>query len=114
MSITITLPDELETQLQQRAQAQNRSVEELALDLLTDALEANETYLTPEEVVVKIRATPPNPHSIRPARGSLAEALRQAPQDPEFDLVVWEREWAAVEAEMKALTRDNIKAEGRE
>lgn len=101
MSVTITLPPELETQLQRKAQAQNRLVEELALDLLTEALEVEEDFPTPEQVVARIQATPPNPHSIRPASGSLAEALRDAPNDPNFDLVLWEREWAAVEAEIQ-------------
>jgi len=63
--------------------------------------------------VAKIRAMPPNPHGIRPAAGSLAEALRNAPDDPDFDLASWSREWAAVEAEMKAMARADDIAEGR-
>ena len=62
-------------------------------------------FPTPEDVVAKIQAIPPNPHSIRLARGSLAEALRTAPEDPDFDLATWEREWAEVEAEIKAMAR---------
>jgi plasmid stability protein len=113
MSITITLPHEIGAQLERRASAQRLSVERLALDILSDALEAEESFPTPEEVVAKIRATPPNPRGIRPAAGSLAEALRDAPDDPDFDLASWRREWAVVEAEMKAITRANDIAEGR-
>jgi hypothetical protein len=52
-------------------------------------------------VVAKIKAAPPNPAAIRPATSSLAEALRQAPSDPDFDLDTWTEEWAAIEAEQK-------------
>ena len=113
MAVTIILPDELETQLQRKAQVQQLSVEELALEILGQALETEKPFPSPEEVVTKIQATPPNPHSIRPADGSLAEALRNAPNDPNFDLAAWNREWAAIEAEMQAITRANAMAEGR-
>jgi hypothetical protein len=43
----------------------------------------------------------------------LAEALRNAPIDPEFDLDTWQKEWDAVEAEMKALTETKNQSEGR-
>jgi len=36
-------------------------------------------------LVERIKATPPNPATIRPATGSLAEALQNAPEDPDFD-----------------------------
>jgi hypothetical protein len=48
----------------------------------------------------------------RPATGLLAEALKNAPHDPDFDLETWTKEWAAVEAEIKAITRANDIAEG--
>ena len=51
-----------------------------------------------------IKATPPNPQSIRAAQGSLAEALKKAPNDPDFDLGQWEKNWSVVEAEMEAVT----------
>jgi len=64
-------------------------------------------------VVAKIQATPPNPANIRPATGSLAEALQNAPDDPDFDLETWIREWSMIEYEMKAITHANSIAEGR-
>lgn len=111
--VTITLPHEIHVQLQRKAEAQHRSLEEVALEILGDALGMKGTFLSPEEVVAKIQATPPNSRSIRPASGSLAEALRNAPSDPDFDLATWNRKWAAAEAEMKAITRANEIAEGR-
>ncbi|MEW6402534.1 MAG: hypothetical protein AB1649_12095 [Chloroflexota bacterium] len=54
-------------------------------------------------MVERIKVTPPNPAAIRPATGSLAEALQNAPEDPDFDLETWTRQWAAIEAEMKPL-----------
>ncbi len=101
MTVTITLPDELATKLQSRAETKNLSLETLAINILSSVLELEEElddYPTPEEVVAKIKATPPNPAAIRPATGSLAEALQNAPHDPDFDLETWTKEWAAVEA----------------
>lgn len=63
-------------------------------------------------LLAEVRATPSNPAAIRPAKGSLAEALRAAPDDPEFDLGQWQRNWDVAEAEMKAITKENDLAEG--
>jgi hypothetical protein len=68
---------------------------------------------TPDEVVAKIRSTPPNPSGIRPATASLADALSNAPDDPSFDLQDWTRRWIAVEGELKSVARANDVAEGR-
>jgi hypothetical protein len=114
MTITVALPDELAHDLQNRAEQMNIGLDELVAGLLTDALAGEtEDYPTLEEVVARIKATPSNPASIRLATGSLAEALQNAPDDPDFDLETWTRQWAAVEAEMKAITRANDIAEGR-
>ncbi len=113
MTVTITLPDEIETHLKRKARMQYLSVEELALEILSNALEMQESFPSPEEVVAKIKATSPDPRGIRLASGSLAEALRHAPDDPDFDMATWSREWAAVEAEMQAMTRAGAVAEGR-
>ena len=64
-------------------------------------------------LVERIKATPPNPAAIRPATGSLAEALRNAPEDPNFDLEAWTRQWDTIETEMKAIDRADEIAEGR-
>lgn len=64
-------------------------------------------------LVEAIKATPPNPAAIRPATGSLAEALQNAPEDPDFDLESWTEQWNAIEAEMKARDRADDIAEGR-
>ena len=99
MSLTITLPDTIEAQLRRKAKAKQLSVEELALDILSTALEGEESLYVLEKVVARIQAMPPNPHSIRPASGSLGKALRHAPEDPDFDLAIWNQEWMAVEAD---------------
>jgi plasmid stability protein len=113
MAVMITLPDELEARLKRRAKGLRLSLENLVLEILGRAVGADEYFPTPEEVVAKIQVTPPNPHGIRLAEASLAEALRNAPQDPDFDLATWNREWEEAEAEMKATTRINAIAEGR-
>jgi hypothetical protein len=113
MAVTITLPDELEARLKRRAKGLRLSLENLVLEILGRAVGADEIFLTPEVVVAKMRATPPNPQGVRLAEASLAEALRNSPHDPSFDLATWNREWAEAEAEMKAATRMNAIAEGR-
>ncbi len=114
MAITITLPNDIVTPLKRQADAVPLPGENVVLDILGIALETEDTFPTPETVVAKIKATPPNPQSIRPARGSLAEALWDGPEAPHFNLARWNQEWAHVEAEMKAMTRANDIAEGRE
>jgi hypothetical protein len=49
---------------------------------------------------------------IRPATGSLIEALKERQTDPDFDLEAWEQQWELFEAEMKTVTRANDIAEG--
>ncbi len=56
-------------------------------------------------LVERIKATPPNPAAIHPATASLAELLQNAPEDPDFDLETWTRQWETIEAEMKAIAR---------
>ena len=104
MSLTITLPQDMETELQIAADARDWTVQQLALYLLAHALEANRTPL-PEEIVAEIRAAPTS--EAPAALGSLAEALVNASEDPDFELEAWRHEWSRVEAEMKALSRAN-------
>ena len=112
MSITITLPDDVEAQLQREAELQCRSLEEVTLDILANAAGAAPAVSMPEEVVAGIRATAPNPKSILAATGSLATALRNAPLVSDFNLGATERDWAAVELQIRATTRANDIAEG--
>ena len=132
MTLTITLPEKMAERIQRKAEESHLSAEEIAVDLLQGALddeatlqaepsngyrpisEPDDDFPTPEEVVAKIKALgPTDPRYIRPATGSLAEALRSIPHDPDFDFATWERQWAEIEAEMKAITRANDIAEGR-
>lgn len=113
MSLTITIPDDLAEHLQDKAQAQNRSVDEMILSLLEESL-SEETFPTPEEVVAKIKATLPNPNCLRSASGSLAQYLSMpVTPDSNFDLEEWQRQWNVIETEMKAVDRANDLAEGR-
>lgn len=113
MALTLTIPDELAEQLQQAAEEQQLSVEEIFVQILRRALHRSAYFPTPEQVVAKIKALPKNPMNPIPAQGSLLDYLRNSPTDPNFDLDAWNREWKAVEAEMKAVTRGNDIAEGR-
>lgn len=113
MSLTITLPEPLTLALQNRAAQEHKSVVDLALKLLADALDADDDFPTLEEIVAQIKATPPDPTAIHPAQGSLADALASLPADPDFDVVAWQREWNALEAEMKVRDRADAIREGR-
>lgn len=114
MTLTITLPDELVEQLQQTAEAQQLSMDETVALILRNALHDNAYFPTLDQVVAKIKATPPNPLSIRPAQGSLADALRAAPRDPEFNLATWTWLWEAIEAEIGALATESGMPENHE
>ena len=117
MSVTITIPADLEPQLRRAAEAQHRPAEEVALDILRDGLRDEPNAgddLNLEAVVAAIRALPPNPQAIRPGRGSLADALADKITDEPFDLATWEADWAAVEAELATLAGADHHAAGRE
>ena len=113
MAMTITVPDNLAVQLQRQAKAPHRSAEDVALGILHDALEGMAVFPPIEDIVATIKAARPNHQNIRPARGSLADALRSAPSDPDFDLARWNQDWSAVESEMRAMTRADDLAESR-
>jgi hypothetical protein len=76
-------------------------------------IEAIQNELELVALVEPIKATPPNPAAIHPASASLAEALQNASADPGFDLESWTHQWAAVEAEIKAIDRADDIAKGR-
>ena len=102
---TIALPGDLELRLRQEAAANNVSLQELTLGLLAEAVENRKRQQTLREVVGRIRRMPASPHGLRPARGSLAEALKKAPSDPAFNLSEWQLTWSLVEAELRALAQ---------
>jgi len=134
-TLTIQLPDELRQRIEKIVAQRGATIEHLIRELLEEYLDESEhvqaasngephtsvdnlsndqdDYPSLEEVVAKIRGTPSDPSNIHPATQSLAELLAASPEDPSFDLEEWNREWAAVEAEMKAITRANDRAEGR-
>ena len=112
MVFSIHLTDELENKLNREAKNRKRSPEQVILDILTNALESD-LIPTVAEVVARIKATPPNPAMITPPQGSLADALRLGPTDPDFDLAAWERDWAMAQEELKRINLLDDIAEGR-
>lgn len=113
MTLQISLPEELAGELSRQAASQERTAQEIVIDLLNRALGLDEYLETPEEVVARIKALPKNPYALHPAQGSLADALSRTVTNEDFDLDAWEREWSAVEAEMREMTiLDDIR-EGR-
>ena len=115
MALQISLPEELAGELTRRASQQRRSAQEIVIDLLNRALGSAEydDLETPEQVVARIQALPRNPDALRPAQGSLADALRNTLTNDSFDLEEWQREWDKVEAELREMTiLDDIR-EGR-
>jgi predicted DNA-binding protein len=133
--LTIELPDGLRQRAEKIIAQRGATIEHLIRELLEEYLDEAENvqaasngdvrmfkndpsndqddYPSLEEVVAKIRATPSDPSNIHPATQSVVEALANAPYEPPIDLEAWNREWAKVEAELKAMTRADDKAEGR-
>lgn len=111
MTLMIQLSETVAGNLREAAARQQLKPEDLAAQLIENALDA---YYFPslEEVVAQIKALPFKPENIREANGSLRELLASDPDDAEFDLEAWQEEWARVEEEMKAITRENDIAEG--
>lgn len=96
MSITIALADDLQTMVEQRAQEKMLTLEQTVTELLTQALD-HDVELSIEQVVAKAKTLPHDSRNLRPARGSLADALKKIPPDPSFALSRWEHEWRLVE-----------------
>ncbi|MBI3958998.1 MAG: hypothetical protein HY328_09325 [Chloroflexi bacterium] len=113
MTLTILLPDETQVKLEKRAKAIKWSVEKMAAHLLDDVLD--DPTPTLEEVVARTKNLPPT--LILPDKVDIRawrEALSDPPDAPDFDEEVWTRQWAAVEEEMRAITKANAIAEGLE
>ena len=120
MPLTITFPDELATTLRTKAETFDQSVDEFTISFLARAFNGTPYYypiieeqkhedeeedeLTLEELVAKIKATPPDPTAIHPPTESLLDILLNSPPepDPDFDPEEWNQQWAQYEAEMKA------------
>ncbi|EFO82004.1 hypothetical protein OSCT_0153 [Oscillochloris trichoides DG-6] len=124
MTTTITLPEPLATQLQHRAAVVHRSVEALAIEyiaerLTEDVAQQSEQVLMPTDddadllaLVARIKALPPNPANIIPAKGNLAEVLaKMAHGKPDQELL---DALDAAECEINAINRADDIAEGRE
>lgn len=118
MTLTISLPIEVQEKLEKRAKAVKWSVEQMATHLLDEALSItvrpSKEELTPEDVVARILSFPPKPQNVRASVGSLSDALRESKPDYTFDLKKWTEEWAVVEAEMKAIEQADRLADGLE
>lgn len=118
MTLTISLPAEVQIKLEKRAKEVHWSVEKMATHLLNEALSLtarpSKDELTPEDVVARILSLPPKPQNVRASVGSLSDALRESKPDYTFDLEKWTEDWAAIEAEMKAIEQADRLADGME
>ena len=127
MTTTITLPDQLASQLQRRAAAEQRSVEALAIAYIESGLTEPESPVVaasdealandPEllALVARIKATPSPAHSI-PSQRKLAELLRSFEAmdlGDDYDLDAEIAALDAAEAELRAINRADDIAEGR-
>jgi predicted transcriptional regulator len=133
MSLTITLPEPVATRLQHHAAIMHWTADEAATAILANALPSEEWFHATTEtaeadaddsllrLTERIRALPPNPRNVWSEEEIKAkmEGLKNyletsiASEDPNepFDEVEWNRQWDAVEAEMKARDRANAMAE---
>lgn len=117
MVVMLELNQQVIEQYQGEAKAQELSLEQLLADILTAVaplpLATTSLVMTPEAVMAEVRALPPNPNAVIPAQGSLLEALQSGTETPGFDFDTWNQQWTQVEAEMKAITYQNDRQEGR-
>jgi hypothetical protein len=68
---------------------------------------------TLEDVVADIKRLGPS-RAVRESTASLKDLLEDSPHNPDFNLEEWTRDWAKVEAEMKAEEeRDRLKTEAQ-
>lgn len=77
-----------------------------------DIYEEDNNVPSVSDVIARIQATPPNLAMITPPQGSLADALRDEPADPDFDLERWEQEWSAASDELRRINLEDDVAEG--
>jgi hypothetical protein len=112
--IHLVLPEGIHSRLKGKARNMRCSLEEAALRILDRALEdrKSEPQDDLEEIVRQIKSIPPNPESIRSARGDLEEALSALPEEPDFDFAQWERQWDEMEEEMRRTDALDDMAEG--
>jgi hypothetical protein len=129
MEITLTLPDSMIVRLEQQADQLNVSLDDLAWKFFSDGLIAESVVTTParngdsddlpslEEVIARIKATPPNPNAIIPPTKTLEEVVAyweaNPPEETNLPPEEWDRLWAAFEEELKAIDRADDLAEGR-
>jgi hypothetical protein len=67
-----------------------------------------------DEVVARIAAAGPNPATYIPPKAAPSDPLiTRILQEETIDSAAWDKEWAAIEAEIKAVDRADDEAEGR-
>lgn len=133
MQVTLTLPEPIATRLEEQATQLNVPLGDLMLKIFADRLAAapdekqeehpgqngtlSREHETIDEVVMRIRATPPNPANIIPASLSFEEVERlwraNAAQGSDISPTEWDRLWAEFEQEQKRLDQADDRAEGR-
>jgi hypothetical protein len=126
--ITLTLPEAIVAQIERQVKQRNMSLDEFALKLFSDTLMAEpvdaspspenhiDPFLALEALVVKIKATPPNPAMTIPPTQTLAQVVAywQAHPAEESDIAPeeWDRLWAEFEREQKVIDQADAIAEG--
>lgn len=128
MTVTVTLSARVSEHLQAHADKFHLSLDALVEKLLADALpvvEANgfhgpaddDDLSSLEEVVARIKATPPNPDAIHPATKSVDELIADLQANPPSDeLLTFEEmwpHWQAFEQELKDMDQADAVRAGR-
>lgn len=127
MTVTITFPKLLSNRLKQEAKRLQVPVDELATNLLSEALLNEPTDLpvlaededlpSLEEIVATIKQLPRDPESFHPGEKAndpeyLAWLLANPPKDT-LTFEEWEQFWLQFEQELKAIDRADDIREGR-
>ena len=115
MATVITLPDELSKRLKPQADDQHMALDAYVIDVLRRFSELpNPTvYIEPvETLMARIKALPPSTPKTYPGVQSTTHALKRFVDDATFDAAAWDRDWAAVEAEINTISRTDRMSEG--
>lgn len=120
MTLTISLPDNLTSRLLSQAQSRHVPVDQLAVDLLTQALHDAEQLSVQDDLiklVEKIRSTHRDPLLVQPPSASLKDLLAMpiTPScngEPILSPEEWDQAWVSFESEERAMRRANEIAEG--
>jgi hypothetical protein len=116
MATLIALPDELSERLKPQAADQHMALDAYVIELLHrfSSQPPTTVFVEPLEIIVaRIKTLPPSAAKLYPGTNARTGMLARFVEDTTFDAEGWNRQWASIEADMKAVSRIDRMTEGR-